>query len=500
MAGLINRRAQAAAEQEAMSRRGGSGFRGTNRSLFSTDQADEFGRTSIFSKSPEKDPNFDPSKNEGNPYKENTKAGKRLNLRELQNRIAEAEGMRMLQKQHELSMASDNNRSNNTINEGKALTENELKKIKDVKALERVAETERAMQIGRSRNPNASDTEALHEGIRVQNTASMSAEDKRQAEAPHLPGMVASKANVTNRENDSKDSNYFKESNAANIAKTKAEAFKPLTAFGNADFNTAIDGKDPTLYAGGNTKVINEKTNSYVDKDNNLVPGSERQILQQTDPKKLSAPPKINLGAYDPNATPDLGAGNSERASAGGNTSTQTTNSNPQPAPQIAPIQQGPEQGSWSEMFNRNNATLEGSVGLNPVALTKAPVIPSLQAPAIQPPASGSMEPSTPFVNPFEAPKANPFGIPAPQQNWDPNGPKSPMEDPVYGNMNSQALPNMPQVPKAPNHMIPQIGNPLPQGAKPQSQLNVPDLLNLIRSYMSKPQAPSPAGFNRPGF
>ncbi len=95
MAQLINRRAQAAAEQEAMSRRGRGG---SSRQLFSTDQADEFGRTSIFSKSPEKDPNFDPSKNVGNPYKENTKAGKRLNLRELQNRIAEAEGMRMLQK------------------------------------------------------------------------------------------------------------------------------------------------------------------------------------------------------------------------------------------------------------------------------------------------------------------------------------------------------------------------------------------------------------------
>ena len=65
--------------------------------------------------------------------------------------------------------------------------------------------------------------------------------------------------------------------------------------------------------------------------------------------------------------------------------------------------------------------------------------------------------------------------------------------------MNTQTAPNMPQVPK-PNHMIPQIGNPLPQGAKPQSQLNVPDLLNLIRSYMSKPQAPAPTGFNRPGF
>ncbi len=491
MAQLINRRAQAAAEQEAMSRRGRGG---SSRQLFSTDQADEFGRTSIFSKSPEKDPNFDPSKNEGNPYKENTKAGKRLNLRELQNRIAEAEGMRMLQKQHELSMAMANNNSSNTIKEGKALTENELKKIKDVKALERVAETEKLVQLGRARNPNASPEEALLEGTRVQNTASMSAEDRRQAEAPHLAGMAASKAGVTNRENDSKDSNYFKESNSANIAKTKSEAFKPLTAFGNADFNTAIDGKDPTLYAGGNTKVINEKTNSYVDKDNNLVPGSERQILQQTDPKKLSAPPKIDLDKYpNPGAVPDLGSGNSERASAGGNTSTQTTNSNPQPAPQIAPIQQGPGVGSFTELFNRNS-NLEGSVGLTPVALTKAPVIPSLQAPSIQQPGNGSMEPSTSFGN-----SSNPFGIPGPEYDWNPNAPKPPvMEEPLY--KTSQAPQITPQVGPKPNHMIPPTGNPLPQGAKPQSQLNVPDILNLLRSFMSKPQTPAPMGFNRPGF
>lgn len=495
MAQLINRRAQAAAEQEAMSRRGG--FRGTNRSIFSTDQADEFGRTSIFSKSPEKDPNFDPSKNEGNPYKENTNAGKRLNLRELQNRIAEAEGMRMLQKQHELNIAASNNTSSNTINEHRELTKDEVKKLTDTKALERVAETENLIRLGKARNPNASPEEALREGTRVQYTASMSAEDKRQAEAPHLPGMAASKAGVTNRENDSKDNNYFKESNAANIAKTKAEAFKPLTAFGNADFNTAIDGNDPTLYAGGNTKVINEKIGASQDAAGNIIPAVDRQTLLQTDPKKLGGTPKIDLNKYsDPGAVPDLGAGDSERASAGGNTSTQTTNSNP--TPQIAPIQQGPGVGSFTELFNRNS-NLEGSVGSSSSALPKAPVIPSLQAPVIQPPAPGSMEPSNSFSNPFEVPKANPFGIPGPQHNWDPNVPRPPMEDPVYGNMNSQAAPNMPQAPK-PNHMIPQIGNPLPQGAKPQSQLNVPDLLNLIRSYMSKPQAPAPTGFNRPGF
>lgn len=492
MAQLINRRAQAAAEQEAMSRRGRSG---SARQLFSTDQADEFGRTSIFSRSPEKDPNFDPSKNEGNPYKENTKAGKRLNLRELQNRIAEAEGMRMLQKQHELNMAMANNNSSNTINEHRELTKDEVKKLTDVKALERVAETEDLIRLGKARNPNASPEEAFREGTRVKNTANMSAEDRRQAEAPHLSGMAASKANVTNRENDSKDSKYFQDTNAATIAGLKSKATSNIGPGGLLDHNNP---NGPDIYSPSSTKVINSETNPGVDANGNFIPGSRTQTMQQNDPKKVNAPPKLNLGAYDPAATPDLGSGNSERASAGGNTSTQTTNSNPAPIPQIAPIQQGPGVGSFTELFNRNS-NLEGSVGLNPVALTKAPVIPSLQAPAIQPPAPGSMEPSNSFSNPFEAPKANPFGIPGPQHNWDPNVPRPPMEDPVYGNMNTQTAPNMPQVPKS-NHMIPQIGNPLPQGAKPQSQLNVPDLLNLIRSYMSKPQAPAPTGFNRPGF
>jgi len=493
MAQLINRRAQAAAEQEAMTRRGG--FRGTNRSIFSTDQADEFGRTSIFSKSPEKDPSFDPSKNEGMPYKENTKAGKRLNLRELQNRIAEAEGFRMLQKQHELGILQANNASGNRINEGREATKDEIKKLSDLKTIERVAETEDLIRLGKARNPNASPEEALREGTRVKNTANMAAEDRRQAEAPHLPGLAGSKANVTNRENDSKDSKYFQDKNAAELAGMRSKAVAGISPAGSLDFNNP---NSPDIYSPSSTKVINSETDPTVDANGNLVPGSKTQTMMQNDPRKVTAPPKINLGSYDPSAVPDLGSGNSAKASAGGNTSTQTTASNP--TPQIPQINNpGPMQGSWTDMFNRNNNTLEGSVGSSSSALPKVPVIPSLQAPTIQQPAPGSMEPSNSFSNPFEGSKANPFGIPGPQHNWDPNAPKPPLEDPVYGNMNSQAAPNMPMVPK-PNHMIPPTGNPLPQGAKPQSQLNVPDILNLLRSFMSKPQTPAPTGFNRPGF
>lgn len=489
MAQLINRRAQAAAEQEAMTRRGG--FRGTNRSIFSTDQADEFGRTSIFSKSPEKDPSFDPSKNEGMPYKENTKAGKRLNLRELQNRIAEAEGFRMLQKQHELGILSANNASGNKINEGREATKDEIKKLSDLKTIERVAETEDLIRLGKARNPNASPEEALREGTRVKNTANMAAEDRRQAEVPHLPGLAGSKANVTNRENDSKDSKYFQDKNAAELAGMRSKAVAGISPAGSLDFNNP---NSPDIYSPSSTKVINSETDPTVDANGNLVPGSKTQTMMQNDPRKVSAPPKINLGAYNPGEVPDLGSGNSAKASAGGNTSTQTINSNPALLPQIPQASSGPGVGSFTELFNRNNNTLEGSVGLNPTALTKAPVIPSLQAPSIQQPGNGSMEPSTSFGN-----SSNPFGIPGPEYDWNPNAPKPPvMEEPLY--KTSQAPQITPQVGPKPNHMIPQIGNPLPQGAKPQSQLNVPDILNLLRSFMSKPQTPAPMGFNRPGF
>jgi len=501
MAQLINRLAQAAAEQEAMSRRGG--FRGNNRSMFSTDQADEFGRTSIFSKSPEKNPGFDPYGSEGMPYKENTKAGKRLNLRELQNRIAEAEGFRMLQKQHELGILQANNASGNRINEGREATKDEIKKLSDLKTIERVAETEALMRLGKARNPNASPEQALLEGTRVQNTTNMALEDRRQAEAPHLPGLAGSKANVTNRENDSKDSKYFQDKNAAELAGMRSKATSQIGSGGMLDHNNP---NGPDIYSPSSTKIVNSETDATVDAEGNLIPGSKTQTLLQNDPRKVDAAPKINLSKYsNPGEVPDLGSGNSAKASAGGNTSTQTTASNP--TPQIPQINNpGPMQGSWTDMFNRNNNTLEGSVGSSSSALPKAPVIPSLQAPVIQPPALGSMEPSNSFSNPFEAPKANPFGIPSPQQNWDPNfkvpetipAPAAPgiERDPVTGypvNMGQTA-------PKAPNHMIPQIGNPLPQGAKPQSQLNVPDILNLIRSMMSKPQTPAPMGLNRPGF
>lgn len=492
MAQLINRRAQAAAEQEAMTRRGG--FRGTNRSMFSTDQADEFGRTSIFSKSPEKDPSFDPSKNEGMPYKENTKAGKRLNLRELQNRIAEAEGFRMLQKQHELGILQANNASGNRINEGREATKDEIKKLSDAKLIERVAETEALVRLGKARNPKASDEEAILEGTRIKHTANMALEDQRQANAPHLAGQAKSKADVTNRENDSKDSKYFTDKNAADIAGMRSKAVAGISPAGSLDFNNP---NSPDIYSPSSTKVINSETEPSMDAAGNWTPGNKTSTLHQIDPKKVTAPPKINLGAYDPNATPDLGAGNSERAanSGGGNTSSQTTGTTPQvSAPQIPQINPGPAQGSWTEMFNRNNNTLEGSVGLNPTALTKAPAIPSLQAPSIQQPGNGSMEPSTSFGN-----SSNPFGIPGPEYDWNPNAPKPPvMEEPLY--KTSQAPQITPQVGPKPNHMIPPTGNPLPQGAKPQSQLNVPDILNLLRSFMSKPQTPAPTGFNRPGF
>ena len=498
MAGLINHRAQAEAEQEAMSRnRGGYGGRPLKRTLFGINgTGDDFGRTSFFSKKAEIDSNFDPKSGVGNPYKENTNAGKRLNRKEFQNRIAEAEGMRMLQKQYELNTASDNNRSSNTINEHREFTKDELKKLTDVKTLERVAETEGLIQLGKARKPEANIEEALREGTRVNNTASMSLEDKRQAEVPYLTGRAKSKADVDNRENDSKDSKYFQDTNAATIAGLKSKAVSSIGSGGSLDYNNP---SGPDIYKPSATKVINQETEPSIDANGNLVPGSKTQTMQQSDPGKVNSPPKINLGAYDPNTIPDLGSGNSERASAGGNTSTQTTNSNPTSIPQIAPIQSNPTAGSWMDIFKDANNTLEGSIDPSSASLPRVPVIPSLQAPVVKPIAPGSMEPSNSYNNPFEAPKANPFGIPAPQYNWDPNGLKPLMEDPVYGDMNSQARPNMPQVPK-PNHMIPQIGNPLPQGAKPQGQLNVPDLLNLIRSYMSKPQTPAPVGFNRPGF
>lgn len=490
MAQLRNKRAQAIAEQEAMLRRGGRSSGSSNDGslgLLGMRAPNEFGQTSIFSKKPEVNPEFNAETGEGNPYQENTKAGKRLNLKEYQSRMAEAEGRRIAKEAHARDIEMENIQSGNRTKEGLAASQDKHDKMDATTKLALIRK-------GRALNPKATDEEAMVLGAQLENTEGISKEGFRKANEPHLGKTAEATHGATQRDANSKDEDYYKRRNSAEIAASQAKGFVDIGQGGSVDNNTG------NIYKPGSSKVINEDIPMTFGPDGKPTSfGGKRERLMTSDPGIVGGGPKakIDMSKYaDPSAVPDLDTnsnGNSANPKGGSTSTVQTTDSSTMNV------------GDTYEGFNP--FTVSNPMAVKPFSPdfiksdarggpVNAPVIPSLQAPQIPTIGAPSMESGFSFDNPFQKQQnPNPFGIPSPaplppdQQAFDPG------VDPIYGNAGMRQKP-MPQIPQIPQPQT-QLGVPPAPGAKPQSQLTVPDIMGLLQQYLSKPK-PTPT--YRPGF
>lgn len=306
--------------------RGGRSRRATGGEGLFNVSANDIGQRSIFSKTPRINPSFNPNSPDasGMPYLDNTAAGRRLNVRNVQDIVEQARLLSAIKGQQDSELALANNESANRMAESDRSSKNRMaedtNRINTTKGanIEQLTAAANAtkqaheatlQRLGMSQNPDADPEQAMATGEAILNAANVDAYNKSEATKPYLNELAASGAARTlaeneriNRENAAKDPSYIKNSLDAGLAAERAKAISSIGPGGSI-----ISGSQPgdnTLVNPSHVKTIKTMGPPTLDaKGNMILPGQPIETLNQAPP---SIVPKINLQSFDPNTTPDL--------------------------------------------------------------------------------------------------------------------------------------------------------------------------------------------------
>lgn len=324
MATMTGRRWQELQEQL----RGGRGKRATGGEGLFNVTANDLGQRSIFSRTPEINPGFDPANPSASvaPYLPTTASGRRLNVRNMQDLVEQARLLAAIkgQEQSEINLmgaenqnklafenaASGNRRAEDTNRiEMGGITTRDV--ANNAARLAQAEEERRLMRLGQSENPNLSPEQAMALATGIMNAPAVGAYRQNQAAQPFLAPTAESNFNTLLAKNasdtalaGSKDRSFFDKLNTATLAEAFSKSLAPIGQGGSVLFSPDGSTRIAQPATSGETTVPGEPIRDS--KGNVIAPGTPLKKFV-TRPASLggsggSGMGKIDLSKYNQQA------------------------------------------------------------------------------------------------------------------------------------------------------------------------------------------------------
>lgn len=324
MATMTGRRWQELQEQL----RSGRGRRATGGEGLFNVTANDLGQRSIFSRTPEINPGFDPANPSASvaPYLPTTASGRRLNVRNMQDLVEQARLLAAIkgQEQSEINLmgaenqnklafenaASGNRRAEDTNRiEMGGITTRDV--ANNAARLAQAEEERRLMRLGQSENPNLSPEQAMALATGIMNAPAVGAYRQNQAAQPFLAPTAESNFNTLLAKNasdaalaGSKDRSFFDKLNTATLAEAFSKSLAPIGQGGSVLFSPDGSTRIAQPATSGETTVPGEPIRDS--KGNVMAPGTPLKKFV-TMPASLggsggSGMGKIDLSKYNQQA------------------------------------------------------------------------------------------------------------------------------------------------------------------------------------------------------